>query len=90
MYARRANALTDKDTIVLAGFRKHDWRPDIRWNTQAGIGGAIRTVTFLNILSDQRVRDALRFMSRSPDERVTNDIAREICLRQGLKAYLGN
>jgi len=27
-------------------------------------------------------------MNRAPDERVTEDVAREICQRQGLKAYL--
>ncbi|MCA1606278.1 MAG: tetratricopeptide repeat protein, partial [Acidobacteria bacterium] len=43
---------------------------------------------FLNIFSDQRVREALRFMNRSPDDRVTKDVARQICERQGLKAYL--
>jgi len=43
---------------------------------------------FLNIFSDQQVREALRFMGRSPDDRVTKDVAREICERQGLKAML--
>ena len=43
---------------------------------------------FLNIFGDQRVRDSLRFLGRSPDERVTRDLAREICQRQGLKAFL--
>jgi eukaryotic-like serine/threonine-protein kinase len=27
-------------------------------------------------------------MNRSPDDRVTKDVVREICERQGLKAYL--
>ena len=34
------------------------------------------------------MREALRFMGRSPDERLTRDVAREICERQGLKAML--
>ncbi|MBD0328324.1 MAG: tetratricopeptide repeat protein, partial [Pyrinomonadaceae bacterium] len=34
------------------------------------------------------VRDALKFMGRPPDERVTRDVGREICQRQGLKAML--
>ncbi len=43
---------------------------------------------FLNIFPEDRVRETLRFMGRPPDERLTKDIAREICERQGLKAML--
>ncbi len=43
---------------------------------------------FLNIYSDDRVREALKFMGRAPGERLTKDLAREICQRQGLKALL--
>ena len=43
---------------------------------------------YLNILPDSRLQRALRFMGRSPDERVTTDIAHEICLREGVKAML--
>jgi tetratricopeptide (TPR) repeat protein len=43
---------------------------------------------FLNIFSEDRVREALRFMGRSPDERLTRDVGRELCQRQGLKAML--
>lgn len=90
IYARRANALTDKDTIVLADFVNTTGDPIFDGTLKRALAVQLEQSPFLNILSDQRVRDALRFMSRSPDERVTNDIAREICQRQGLKAYLGN
>jgi tetratricopeptide (TPR) repeat protein len=43
---------------------------------------------FLNIFSEDRVREALKFMGRSSDERVNRDVGREICQRQGLKAML--
>ena len=34
------------------------------------------------------MRSTLQLMNRAPDERVTSDIAREICQRQGLKALI--
>jgi len=34
------------------------------------------------------VRETLRFMGRSPDDRITRDVGREICQRQGIKAML--
>jgi len=43
---------------------------------------------FLNIFPEERVREALRFMGRPADERLTKDVAREICVRQGIKAML--
>ena len=43
---------------------------------------------FLNVLSDRKVSDTLRLMGRSPSERVTPEIARELCLRTGSKAIL--
>ena len=43
---------------------------------------------FLNIVSEERVRETLRYMERSPDERVTRDLAREIAQRQGIEALL--
>lgn len=43
---------------------------------------------YLNIFPESRIHEALRFMGRSPDERVTSAVAREICLREGAKAML--
>ena len=36
----------------------------------------------------ERVRDTLKFMGRSPDERLTPDLARNVCQREGIKAVL--
>ena len=43
---------------------------------------------FLSIVAEPRMRDTLRFMGRSPDERITSTTAREICQRLGSKAML--
>ncbi len=43
---------------------------------------------YLNIFPESRIHEALRFMGRSPEERVTSAVAREICLREGVKAML--
>jgi len=42
----------------------------------------------LNLFPEERVRETLRFMGRSPDDRITRDVGREICERQGIKAML--
>ena len=87
-YFSRANALTDKDTILIADFVNTTGDPVFDGTLKQALAVQLGQTPFLNIYSDERVREALRFMGRSPDERVTKDIAREICQRQGLKALL--
>jgi eukaryotic-like serine/threonine-protein kinase len=43
---------------------------------------------FLNVLSDQKVNEQLRFMGHSTDTRLTDDIAHQVCQRTGSKAML--
>ncbi len=43
---------------------------------------------FLNILSDRKVEDTLHLMGRPSNERITRDVARELCIRTGSKAFL--
>lgn len=87
-YFNRAQALTDKDTVVLADFVNTTGDPVFDGTLKQALAVQLGQSPFLNIYSDERVREALRFMGRSPDERITKDIAREICQRQGLKAML--
>ena len=87
-YFNRAQALTDKDTVLLADFVNTTGDPVFDGTLKQALAVQLGQSPFLNIYSDERVREALRFMGRSPDERITKDIAREICQRQGLKAML--
>jgi len=87
-YFNRAQALTEKDTIVLADFVNTTGDPVFDGTLKQALAVQLGQSPFLNIYTDERVREALRFMGRSPDERITKDIAREICQRQGLKAML--
>ena len=84
----RAVPLTDKDTIVLADFLNTTGDAVFDGTLKLALAAQLEQSPFLNIFGDDRVREALRFMNRSPDERVTRDVGREICLRQGLKAML--
>jgi eukaryotic-like serine/threonine-protein kinase len=87
-YFNRAQALTDKDTILLADFANTTGDAVFDGTLKQALAVQLGQSPFLNVYSDERVREALRFMGRAPDERITKDIAREICQRQGLKALL--
>jgi serine/threonine protein kinase/Tfp pilus assembly protein PilF len=89
-YFKRTPAppLTERDTIVLADFINTTGDADFDGTLKQALAAQLEQSPFLNIFSDQRVRETLRFMNRTADERVTKEIAREICQRQGLKAFL--
>lgn len=88
IYSSRTPALTDKDTVLLADFVNTTGDPVFDGTLKQALAVQLGQSPFLNIFPEERVREALRFMGRAPDERLTKDIAREICERQGLKAML--
>ena len=88
LHFRSARALTEKDTILLTDFVNTTGDPVFDGTLKQALAVQLGQSPFLNIFSEDRVRGALRFMGRSPDERVTRDVGREICQRQGLKAML--
>src|SRR5712692_4523183 len=88
VYKHRVQAFTEKDTIVLADFANTTGDAVFDDTLRQGLAVDLAQSPFLNILSEQKVRQALRLMGRSPNERVTRELAQEICERQGSKAYL--
>jgi serine/threonine protein kinase/tetratricopeptide (TPR) repeat protein len=86
--SRHSNALTEKDTVVLADFVNTTGDAVFDGTLKQALAVQLEQSPFLNILPESRVREALRFMGRQPDERITADVAREIGLREGAKAVL--
>jgi len=87
-YFKPASALTDKDTILLADFVNTTADTVFDGTLKQGLAVQLAQSPFLNVFPDARVRQTLRLMGRSADDRVTKEAAREICQRQGLKAFL--
>ncbi|PYS34652.1 MAG: hypothetical protein DMF75_05930, partial [Acidobacteria bacterium] len=86
-FSRQGATLTDKDTIFLVDLNTTG-DPVFDGTLKQALAVQLGQSPFLNIFSEDRAREALKFMGRSPDERVTRDVGREICERQGLKAML--
>jgi tetratricopeptide (TPR) repeat protein len=85
---RRTPALTERDSIVVADFVNTTGESVFDGTLKEALTVQLEQSPYLNILPESRVREALRYMGRSPDERISNDVAREICLREGVKAML--
>ena len=81
-------ALTEKDTLLLADFTNTTGDAVFDGTLKQALAVQLEQSPFLNIFSQERVRETLGFMGRSPDERLTNQVAREVCQRAGVKAML--
>jgi eukaryotic-like serine/threonine-protein kinase len=84
----RAPKLTEKDTILLTDFRNSTGDSVFDETLKAGLAVDLEQSPFFNVFPEQRVQQTLRRMGRPPDTRVTQDVAREICERAGIKAML--
>src|SRR6266436_4439632 len=87
-HSRKAKLLTEKDTIVLADFANTTGEPIFDETLKQGLRVQLEQSPFLNILSDQKVNEQLQLMGRPKDERLTQDVTREVCQRAGSKAFL--
>jgi eukaryotic-like serine/threonine-protein kinase len=87
-YSRKAHALNETDTIVLADFANSTGDPVFDDALKQAVSIQLAQSPFLNILPDQKIREELRLMSRPPNDRVTQEVAQEVCQRAGSKAVL--
>jgi eukaryotic-like serine/threonine-protein kinase len=84
----QAHALTEKDTILLADFINTTGDPVFDGTLKQALAVQLQQSPFLYIFPDKRIAETLQFMGRSPSERVTGTVAREICERENIKAAL--
>ncbi len=86
--SHQSKRLTEKDTIVLTDFANSTGDAVFDDTLKTALSVSLRQSPFLNVLSDSEVAKALKLMTRPAGAGITPDIARELCLRAGSKAYL--
>lgn len=88
-FARRSRAvMSEKDTILLTDFVNTTADPVFDGTLKKALAVDLEQSPYLNVFPEQRIRQTLQFMGRSPDERITADVGREVCQRNGIKAML--
>jgi len=88
-YLRRPPTLTNKDTIVLADFINRTGDPVFDETLRQGLAVQLGQSPFLSIVPDDRIRRALQLMGRPATEPLTDDVARDLCVRTGSTAVVG-
>jgi tetratricopeptide (TPR) repeat protein/predicted Ser/Thr protein kinase len=86
--APRTPAMTQEDEILVAEIANVTGEPIFDDALRQALVIQLRQSPYLNVVSEDRVQEALRFMQRSPQERLTDSVAREVCQRQNVKAML--
>src|SRR5262249_45883851 len=71
---RHARALTDKDTVVLSDFVNTTGDPVFDGTLKQALAVQLDQSPYLNLLPESKVQEALKYMGRKPDERVTRDL----------------
>ena len=87
-FSRKAHALTDKDTIVLSDFDNKTGDEVFDDTLKQGLSVQLEQSPFLNLLSERKVNETLKLMGRPAGDRLTPEVAREVCQRTGSKAML--
>ena len=87
-YVHHGNKFREKDAIIVADFDNRTGEGGWDATLKLALTNDLQDSQYLSVLPDQTVNDTLKLMKRQPDERLTQDLARQVCLRNGDKALL--
>jgi eukaryotic-like serine/threonine-protein kinase len=87
-FTRKAHALTDKDTIVLADFTNTTGETVFDGALRQGLSVQLEQSPFLSLISDQQIQQTLGQMDQQVDAKLTPTVARELCQRTASAAVV--
>jgi tetratricopeptide (TPR) repeat protein len=89
IFMRRTRAvMSEKDAILVTDFVNTTADPMFDGTLKKALAVDLEQSPYLNVFPEQKVRQTLQLMGRTPDERITGDVGREICQRVGIRAML--
>jgi serine/threonine protein kinase/Tfp pilus assembly protein PilF len=84
----RGPAVVTRDSVVLGDIENHTGDAVFDGALKQAIVIELDQSPFVQVVQDARVREVLRLMTRSPDERLSPQLTREVCQREGAAAML--
>ncbi len=88
-YSSRPRAFSERDSVVIADFANATGEPVFDDTLKEALDVQLRQSPYISVLPEQRVQGTLRLMGRRPDDRLTRDVARDLCQRTAGKAMIG-
>ena len=83
-----ARMLTEQDVVLLADFENATGDPVFDGALKVALAVALEQSPFLKVFPEEQARQTLKLMQRPPTDRITRAVARDIALRERLKALL--
>jgi len=80
--------LSEADSLLLTDFVNSTDDPVFDGTLKQALAVKLEESPYLNVFPEPKVRETLRFMGRSPDERLTSELAQDVCERQAIKAIV--
>jgi DNA-binding winged helix-turn-helix (wHTH) protein/tetratricopeptide (TPR) repeat protein len=87
-HSQKANALMERDTIILADFANSTGEAVFDDTLKQALRIQLEQSPFLILVPDQKVNATLKLAGRSAGDRLTPEVARDICQRIGSKAMM--
>jgi len=88
LYTRKIRALTERDSILLSDFVNTTGDAVFDGTLKQALAVQLEQSPYLNVFPQGKIRETLRYMGKSQDERVTPELARDLCQREGVEAVL--
>jgi serine/threonine protein kinase/tetratricopeptide (TPR) repeat protein len=88
MYAHRTPMLAEKDAVVIADFANTTGDAVFDGTLRQGLTVQLEQSPYLNILSDAQIAKTMSLMGHPPMERLTDDMARQVCVRSNSHATI--
>jgi serine/threonine protein kinase/tetratricopeptide (TPR) repeat protein len=82
-YTHRAPKLTDKDTIVLADFTNATGDTVFDGTLRQGLAVQLEQSPLLKVMDEGQLQRDLRLMNFQPGASITNQVAHDVCVREG-------
>jgi eukaryotic-like serine/threonine-protein kinase len=87
-FSRNTQALTERDTIVLADFANTTGDQVFDDTLRQGLSIQLEQSPFLASMSDEKIQQTLKMMGQKQDAKLTPEITREVCQRTSSTAVL--
>src|SRR6266581_369211 len=87
-YSQQGTKLSDTDTILIVNFSNATGEPVLDGSLQEALAISLSQSPSLNLVSVEKVAEALRSLGRPLETVVTRDLAPQLCQRLGATVYL--
>jgi serine/threonine protein kinase/tetratricopeptide (TPR) repeat protein len=86
--AHKQPMLGEKDSVIIADFANTTGDPVFDGTLRQGLSVQLEQSPYLNILSDSQIAQTMSLMGHPPMEKLTGDMARQVCVRSNSHATI--